>query len=1009
MSSQTTTAPGRDISEPPGPSPLPSDDPPGEIGNEGHIGDLQPPSDVPNVEEMQPPTFLDNPLAADRRLPGEPEPEETKEDSDERDTTPIFSPAPAYVTECATLYSILMACISNGNTALHAYYARTGEEKALRFWMWIILPISTTAMALSFVLKPRRKVRAYKVFLILQYVLYSFVSEILSVVGEDFTSSQIIISSVRSLLWLALLEFGLKTRSHVAKLSDEDLSKFLITDVIFGGMLVGLPQLAFLMFASIQCNGNADDWRQCSRTLISQAGLSFIVTLFTIIKLASGVVPKRILNKHAISMKKVFAMDLNAEQAVHFFGLAIAAGCALYPLGNYGAEGDFRSDVERFAAYTVPSIGGGCLLLTAVWKLVVIRGEIRREVEEAGQQYLGEPSSGCTLLEASSFWLYIGFLATTFQSSISVAMAVTMNKSYGTLCKVSLPIVGLMYVGSVFCQPRRRSPKDMWKLRLHFMSSAFIGEMAWAVYGFRKGNFSGVILHFVRLVSQALVFHFGLKLRAAVGRLPDKDLETFLVNTLFKGGSKTLFSVLFLTFRTTKCMFEEGSVAECDNTSWCSMFISIYLIAWWLTKLVQGSVRSEWRKDLNLSMENIARMSDISLRRGLSGFLTLVAGVCAIFLFSMMSADDMDKTTITVVGFTGLVASLGAVISEMYSILKAQKRRIELSESGHIVELATDLEEPVKECSWFFVGVSFLFTSVYSGLNVCFGATLEDKYRFMATLILPLVALSLAMAVLYKPKRSDAGYMRFLYFHFFTFAVVSAVAVTVGCFRRGLVLLRWFAIFSIPIFCLAFWLGLKLRESAAKLPPQELSDFLCQTVLVKGTSAMGTMLFFSFEVVSCLISRDSFDRQCTNTSTAALILSLYLAVLTALSIVSKTVPKSVQRETVWELSSIATLKGLKWWQGIQGGLMTITAIVSLFLLSVLGVEGNENSMLWLVGAMGGGGIGFAALISLIMLVRTRNEEPQNTNTTTVESPKQRSARRFSAGDIEENAIALALV
>ena len=195
------------------------------------------------------------------------------------------------------------------------------------------------------------------------------------------------------------------------------------------------------------------------------------------------------------------------------------------------------------------------------------------------------------------------------------------------------------------------------------------------------------------------LIHLALKIRAAVGRLPDKDLEIFLVDTLFKGGLQTLFSILFLTFRTTKCMFEEGSVAECRNTSWCSMMISVYLLVWWWTKLVQGSVRSEWRKDLNLSMEKIARMRDISLRRGLAGFLTLVTGVCGIFLFSMMSADNMDETTINVVGLTGVAAAVGVFISEAYSSLKSQNQRLSQSASGQIVEQATEHEEPVEEVS----------------------------------------------------------------------------------------------------------------------------------------------------------------------------------------------------------------------------------------------------------------------------------------------------------------------
>ena len=57
----------QDLSEPPGPSPLPSDVRPGEIEGEGSVEGPPPPSDVPDVEETESPTVLDNPLMADRR------------------------------------------------------------------------------------------------------------------------------------------------------------------------------------------------------------------------------------------------------------------------------------------------------------------------------------------------------------------------------------------------------------------------------------------------------------------------------------------------------------------------------------------------------------------------------------------------------------------------------------------------------------------------------------------------------------------------------------------------------------------------------------------------------------------------------------------------------------------------------------------------------------------------------------------------------------------------------
>ena len=88
--------------------------------------------------------------------------------------------------------------------------------------------------------------------------------------------------------------------------------------------------------------------------------------------------------------------------------------------------------------------------------------------------------------------------------------------------------------------------------------------------------------------------------------------------------------------------------------------------------------------------------------------------------------------------------------------------------------------------------------------------------------------------------------------------------------------------------------------------------------------------------------------------------------------------------------------------------MIITAIISLFLLSWLGIEADENSTVFNVGMMGLGSILFAFCINMTMLARTRNEHERNLTSTKL-PPTQRSARGFSASDIEENAIGLALV
>ncbi|GMH50649.1 hypothetical protein TrLO_g9551 [Triparma laevis f. longispina] len=172
-------------------------------------------------------------------------------------------------------------------------------------------------------------------------------------------------------------------------------------------------------------------------------------------------------------------------------------------------------------------------------------------------------------------------------------------------------------------------------------------------------------------------------------------------------------------------------------------------------------------------------MEDISLRRGAQGFLTLVTGVCAIFLFPMMSADRVDEMTLLAVAVAGSVASGVVVISEIHYSSKAQRRRLELSGIGMIEEQqrAPEVEEPVEECSWGFVGISFLLTSMFTAFMLLYGVTLEEHYSNFGDVISPIAGTALVIGCFCKPKRTNIGYKCFLYFHFISFAIVSEIVL----------------------------------------------------------------------------------------------------------------------------------------------------------------------------------------------------------------------------------------
>jgi len=136
------------------------------------------------------------------------------------------------------------------------------------------------------------------------------------------------------------------------------------------------------------------------------------------------------------------------------------------------------------------------------------------------------------------------------------------------------------------------------------------------------------------------------------------------------------------------------------------------------------------------------------------------------------------------------------------------------------------------------------------------------------------------LAVVLRPKDEGAG-LKLLHLQFFFFAIGGFGSFAVGSFQDGEETLG-FALLAVFLLLLTtYWLGMKLRRKAALLPPAEISNFLCHTVLIGGVSAMAPMIFFMFEAVSCMASGDGLeDELCTNTSITATCLSFYLVMIT---------------------------------------------------------------------------------------------------------------------------------
>ncbi|GMH61193.1 hypothetical protein TrST_g12761 [Triparma strigata] len=381
--------------------------------------------------------------------------------------------------------------------------------------------------------------------------------------------------------------------------------------------------------------------------------------------------------------------------------------------------------------------------------------------------------------------------------------------------------------------------------------------------------------------------------------------------------------------------------------------------------------------------------------------------------------EETSEELVETVGVVGFLCATVCVISEVYSVSKAQSQKLSESANGNRApESAPNEERPVSEIDGGHVVISILLTSSYTVLNMSYAVLMQDWTWIIAFMLMPLASTSMVMSFMMKPKRTDAKYKTFLLLHFLSFTVLSELGTIVGNFRTGHDTYVYSLVLKVP-FWVVLWRELsKRRIYAAKLNPAELSSFLCNSVLVKGLSAMGPIVFFAFETVSCLISQgDLHSSKCQGTSSASMYLSMYLWVLFTLSISRSALPKSAQKATAVTYSDMASLKNLPPWQKFQGLLLSLACFFSLFLFSVLGVETERTDLSLIAG--GGGAICMGAVV---MIGLTRGAAPMRPGRN-VEggeeerkgdwgmSPieKGRSDRAISASEIEEGMVLASMI
>ncbi|GMH77653.1 hypothetical protein TL16_g07484 [Triparma laevis f. inornata] len=898
-------------------------------------------------------------------------------------------------------------------------------------------------------------------------------------------------------------------------------------------------------------------WKNCRRSIYSTTGLAFIVSLYTLFQISAAVVPYKVLRRHILPAKQLIEMNLSFTQALEIVLLCTCAASALFLIGNYGVEGNFGqfggttkneagedddNDTEKVIALVVSAVGFLSLVVTSLWQGVVIMREWKhvnslgfkddilhsrsskpkkRRTQQVGLKTVEDKTAEQTAEEkqreeedaeedlvTSKMWVVLAVACTTVNSSLSVAVALTNysvveskdHELMRTISNLILPIILIFYIGNLFVYPRRKDPKFLWWMRFHFFTFCWVGEGAMFIDSLKNKDsetlsvWSVYLKYPLRVVGETLGFHLALKIRSQLHRFSSYDLNTFLINTILYGGLQTAASVVFVTFRVTKCVLEvsnsdtnndiSAEIERCKGAASATSWIGVFLLMWWAHSIIRASVISEFSDRVNITIKHLATLK-IGWRRRVQGCLMILCGVCATFLFSLTdklptsSEGEKRKMLVETLGYIGVGSAFVSLFSEWSTVKKAvRKERMQKGESQKHQDIYDSqvftrhlpvVQTFVSECSWIYIIVIYVITSavammyvayaVFSwrcedeekdnGVMACKDDVDEAGMRFVigiGNVVMPICFLLFVMSILMKPKETNPKYMTFLYFHFFTFAVVVELSTSFGYvvkmvrgqpIRKTSLTLgdsqdtQSFYYLSISFVRLViegvvFKQLLKVRERLGKLTKEEVSEYLCQTVLVRSSEIMLPIMFLLFECLSCLSQHpivptkvapddeeeEKFDWEvCSSSTNAAVLLSVYLVLFNLQTLISKSAPRHIQDVKAFTFESIATLD-LRKRHRAQIGLFSLTAFCALYLFGILGIETTKEQYVLPFGYVGLFSCVLAILMDSTALTRFYNKKVRERELREEEGLSKysgNSERKFSSRALQDQMVLASLV
>lgn len=748
---------------------------------------------------------------------------------------------------------------------------------------------------------------------------------------------------------------------RVAFLSDKHVSKFL-TDSIIVPAISTTGIMLFFALDPIRCWAeNPDERAVCTRTLLGQAGLGAIVLFNLGFSGIKSIFPNRIIVKHTVSVRQVATGDLTTNEALKMPIIAVVVCCSFFQFAQYNARGEMHKG-EFVLLILVATIGVGSLVLFWSWEWIEMAKE-SQELEESGEGWEDDEDGNKDADVPPVLRLNRGFQASGMvflcvHTALGTLGATTLDHTYGDVQYLLVPFTVLFGALGFMSDPR--SGKKIYEITLILI--LVVGQIPSFCFSLQQGSNLKAGIHLMICVAICMVAPFGFMVREKMAALKDVDLNNFFLKSVLENSWKNISGMLFVGFKALNCVMENRSFEACDNTIFCCMFLSVYLVAYTITKAIAGAVPEQQKH--RISWEKLATMRQMSKWHAVQGSLSGFTLSCGMFLFCMMNAAEKTREkTILSIGVLGTMSIGIVLLIEVFGLLKPGSRNE--ADKG-VRDSEADGKIIVTEIDGTWVRLGVMLTTTYTLMYLIYAIFPVTGLWVYGQLLFPTALLGYGISFFMKPLKKDKKYTAFLVGHFCQTALITEILGAVGNLRDGKHWISLLGLLRIPIYIVIFKEGLKVRRIIALLPEIELSNFLVFTLLAKGAACFTSIMFFTFEILSCWLQAD--DRNyCANTSYAALFLSSYVVVLTCFSIVKGAAPEAVWLKMAMTKERLASLNLTKK-ETLQFGCFAITSICALGLFSSL-VAAQPNDTNLIVGMIGVISMLVAFIVEFTVLVQ----------------------------------------